>query len=71
MRGLVTAGPCVRLERCAGLSTSVAGFPFVEGGLAAHSPGGALLLALRFLDLSAPRSARGGGVYGSVGQHRQ
>jgi hypothetical protein len=28
MRGLVTAGPCVRLERCAGLSTSVARFPF-------------------------------------------
>ena len=27
MRGLVTAGPCVRLERCAGLRTSVAGFP--------------------------------------------
>ena len=24
MRGLVTAGPCVRLERCAGLRTSVA-----------------------------------------------
>ena len=37
MRGLVTAGRCVRLERCAGLSTSVTGFPFAERRLAAHS----------------------------------
>ena len=45
MRGLVTAGRCVRLERCAGLSTSVTGFPFAERRLAAHSLRGAGLLA--------------------------
>ena len=68
MRGLVTAGPCVRLERCAGLRTSVARFFFVERDLAAHS-------------LGARCSSRCGsstvdpteldGTRGLVGQHRQ
>jgi len=38
MRGLVTAGPCVRLERAAGLRTSVAVMIDSRSG-AAHSPG--------------------------------
>ena len=68
MRGLVTAGPCVRLERCAGLSTSVA--KIGSRAWLLNSLGGALLLALRVLDCWTPTVSSGGG--GSVvGQHRQ
>ena len=58
MRGLVTAGRCVRLERCAGLSTSVTGFPFAERRLAAHSLRGAGLLAAAGIDASVGRRGR-------------
>ena len=61
MRGLITAGPCVRLERCAGLRTSVARFLFTARDLAAHSLRGALLLALRFLH-SRPHGQLVGGA---------
>ena len=68
MRGLVTAGPCVRLERCAGLRTSVADPLDWSGWLLIARSG--LLLALRFLDVLTPTVEFRGRV-GSVGHHRQ
>ena len=62
MRGLVTAGPCVRLERCAGSKHERGQDRFGELGLL-NSPRGALLLALRFLDSSAPTAGSGGGRF--------
>jgi hypothetical protein len=56
MRGLVTAGPCVRLGALRGSKNERGQVPLRGTGLAAHSPRGALLLALRFLD-SGPHGA--------------
>ena len=68
MRGLVTAGPCVRLERCAGLRTSVARFFFVERDLAAHSLGARCSLRCGSSTVDPTELE---GTRGLVGQHRQ